>query len=224
MVFLIDWWLLLISIIALVVGFHIAIYWKSITAQKKLCGFFVIALVLHMIEEYVYPGGFHYIFNLIMGGTTDPTRFPMNRLSCMATNLSAVIAFVIVYWKWSDKLFTLLTIIFFTIGQLITHSIFGILSFVMFGSVGQSFPYSPGLINTVFMMSPVAIGCVLYIYKNRKVLFNNSRSTLIQVGLSILVIAFTIGGLIFIPNNLLGSDIHTPYKFKNSGYYERFKK
>jgi len=228
MSYLIIWilkhWLLFISAIAGAVAFYLWSNWKLINIPKKICGVFVIILVCHMIEEYVYPAGFHYIFNLVMGGSVDPTVYPLNQLCCMVTNFIAVIIFVFALWKISDKLYTLLTIAIFPIGQIITHTIFGIKSFEIFSSYGQSIPYSPGMINSIFFMLPITIYCIVYILRNRKIYFKNIQITLLHIGITIFAIAFLIGGLILLPMNVLGNDLNAPYIFENQGYYERFLK
>ncbi|MFV0519230.1 MAG: HXXEE domain-containing protein, partial [Lachnospirales bacterium] len=60
------------------------------TKINILCTLAVIVLVLHVIEEWVLPGGLHYSYN-ISHGSNVLGRYPMNRLTDMITNFGGVL-------------------------------------------------------------------------------------------------------------------------------------
>ena len=49
-----------------------------------------VLIPLHVIEEWVFPGGFHYHYNTVMK-SKQLDRYPMSRLTDMLTNFIATI-------------------------------------------------------------------------------------------------------------------------------------
>lgn len=95
-------WLYVMAAIGIILG---VLVWKN---KKKwspiniLCTLAIIVLVLHVIEEWVLPGGLHYSYN-IAHGSTLLSRYPMNRLTDMITNFGAVVVGCIVLKVWGFR-------------------------------------------------------------------------------------------------------------------------
>jgi len=222
---ILDWilsvWLYISAGIAGAAAFYVFTNRKSISVPRKICGVFVIFLVCHMIEEYVYPAGFQYIFNM-MYGSTDPAAYPLNELSCMVTNFVAVLFFAFVLWKWSEKVWVTLTIAIFGIAQVIVHSILGFASLELFGQAGQIVPYAPGLFNSIFMLLPLSVYCFIYLAKSKSLSMKHAGASLKEIVIAILVVVVLVVGLIMLPMQTLGNDPDTVFTFTSNGYYDRF--
>lgn len=61
--------------------------WDKVTIY---CTLAVVVLVLHVLEEWVLPGGLHYSYNF-SHGSHILSRYPMNRLTDMITNFGGVV-------------------------------------------------------------------------------------------------------------------------------------
>ena len=69
-------WLYVMAAIAVVLGYQVI---KNRKTQSKLnifCTLAIIVLVLHVIEEWVLPGGLHYSYN-IAHGSELLSKYPM---------------------------------------------------------------------------------------------------------------------------------------------------
>ena len=222
---IIDWilasWLYISAGIAGAAAFYLFSKRKSLSVPRKICSIFLVFLVLHMIEEYVFPSGFFYIFNLVLG-STDPMAYPLNTLSCMITNFVGVLFFAFVLWKWSEKVWATLTIAIFGIAQLAVHLIFGLSALELFSQAGQVLPYSPGLFTSVFLFLPLSIYCFIHLAKNKSLSMKRAGSSFKEIGIAVLVVIIIVAGLIMVPMKTLGSDPDTAYRFSNTGYYEQF--
>jgi len=222
---ILDWvlavWLHISAAIAGGAAFYVFSKRKSLSVPRKICGVFVVFLVCHMIEEYVYPAGFQYIFNM-MYGSADPAAYPLNELSCMVTNFVAVLFFAFALWKWSEKIWVTLTIAIFGIAQVIVHMILGFASFGLFGQTGQILPYSPGLFNSVFLLLPLSAYCFIYLAKSKSLAMKNAGASLKEIGVAVLALIIIVAGLIMLPMQTLGNDPDTVFTFSSNGYYDRF--
>ena len=222
---ILDWilavWLYISAGIAGAAAFYVFYKRKSLSVPCKICGVFVVFLVFHMIEEYVYPAGFQYIFNVV-SGSTDPMAYPLNELSCMVTNFVAVLFFAFLLWKLSEKIWVTLTIAIFGIAQVIVHMILGIASFELYRQSGQILPYSPGLFNSVFFLLPLSVYCFVYLVKNKSLSLKHAGASLKEIGIAILAVIIIVGGLIIIPMQTLGNDPATIFTFSGNGYYDLF--
>lgn len=94
-------WLYVMATIGIVLAIRI---WKNRRVWDRiniLCALAIIVLILHVIEEWVLPGGLHYSYN-IAHGSTLLSRYPMNRLTDMITNFGAVVLGCVVLKVWAS--------------------------------------------------------------------------------------------------------------------------
>ena len=222
---IIDWilatWLYISAGIAGATAFYFFSKRQSLSIPSKICSIFLVFLVLHMIEEYVYPSGFFYAFNMVLG-SADPMAYPLNSFSCMVTNFVGVLFFAFVLWKWSEKVWATLTIAIFGIAQLVVHLIFGFASLEMFGEAGQILPYSPGLFTSVILFLPLSIYCFVYIAKSKSLSIKHAGASIKEISIAVLVVIIIIAGLIMVPMQTFGNDPDTSYRFISNGYYEKY--
>ncbi len=185
--------------------------WDSI---NTICTLAVIVLVLHVIEEWVFPGGLHYSYNF-SHGSSILSRYPMNRLTDMITNFGGVLlgCFVLKFGGFRKP--AGIAIMLFSAFEVIIHIVIGINSLQTFGEYGMNTLYSPGLITSLFGFLPITVSLAIHLFKKE------NRASVKQWIMAIL----TMFGLCFLfinlPEMILG-DENSHYKFTNRGYYEQF--
>lgn len=211
-------WLYVMAGIAVFLGVLVYKNRKKWDGINILCTLAVIVLVLHVIEEWVLPGGLHYSYNI--GHNSEMlSRYPMNRLTDMITNFGGVLLGCIVLKFWGFRKPAGIAVMLFSLFEVFIHIKIGINDMQIFGQYGMNTLYSPGLITSLFGFLPVAIGLFreLYLKKGENV----KRPTILQ---HIMAVAAMFGFcflLINLPEMVLGRE-DSPYEFTNRGYYERF--
>lgn len=68
--------------------------WEAWPVDLKLIAAVAALIPIHVVEEWVFPGGFHYQYNTVLYRSEQPERYPMCRLSDMYTNLVATFFFM----------------------------------------------------------------------------------------------------------------------------------
>lgn len=212
--FLIRIWMYLLTAAAGIVGFYLATNWKRVSVQKKITGFFMIALSFHMLEERVYPAGYSYIFNIAMSSN-------MNKLGVMVCNVLFVVLVLIAFCKLSDKPWAVLTIAMMGVVEFAIHIGLGISSLDMFAEAGQVIPYSPGLFTSVFFFLPISIWAFVYLIKRKALSLSNMKSTLKTVGFGLLGMVVIGLGVILMPQ-VVFDDPDGTYAYTDQGYYNQY--
>ena len=207
-------WLYLMAAIGLVLSILVFRKRKAWDAVNLLCTLAIIVLVLHVLEEWVFPGGLHYSYNLSHSSSVL-SRYPMNRLTDMITNLGGVLLGCIVLRLWGFGRPAGLAIMMFSAFEVVIHIIIGISSLRIFSPYGMNTLYSPGLVTSLFGFLPVSVGLGAVLFGAKP--YPTIRQWAMAV-LSMLALCFL---LINLPEMLL-SDENSPYAFTNRGYYERF--
>lgn len=187
--------------------------WDEITIY---CTLAVVVLVLHVLEEWVLPGGLHYSYNF-SHDSDILSRYPMNRLTDMITNFGGVVLGCIVLKAWGFRKPAGIAIMLFSAFEVFIHISIGISSMETFGPYGMNTLYSPGLITSLFGFLPIVIGLAkaLYRTKDRPTVKQHIMAVAAMLGLCFL--------LINLPEMVLGKE-DSPYVFTDRGYYEQYAK
>ena len=180
----------------------------------------VAALIpMHVIEEWVFPGGFHYHYNVLMK-SEEPNRTPMCRLSDMFTNFLTTIMYMIftIFCAASGSVPTGMIMATFLFGclELFAHTMFGILMYVKFRSKGKTTIYGPGSITAY-----LGFGTLTYL---SFLCLRGQEFSGADYGLCFGILAVILFGFILLPENLIKRKKDHPYGFESAGYYERFLK
>lgn len=210
---MIDVWLYVLAGIAGGIVCYFICKRKEMSMQKQLTCFFILALVFHVLEEWVYPAGLHYIHNLSMN-SPDPNCYPMNQFSDMITNFVAVIIALGVLWKFSENAIAGFTLAFFCIAEAVAHIRLSIIAILNFHDAGMNIPYSPGLVTVIFGFLIVSVFLLRDLKKRKEV---KGKSIFYAVLCLLAVMAL----LVLIPENGL-KDMETPYRFPTAGYYQKY--
>ncbi len=215
---IINAWLSVWLYVMVGIGIILAIkVWKNRKTWDKiniLCTLAVIVLVLHVIEEWVFPGGLHYSYN-ISHGSTDLSRYPMNRLTDMITNFGGVVLGCIVLKFWGFRKPAGIAVMLFSAFEVVIHIVIGINSLNTFGKYGMQILYSPGLVTSLFGFLPITIGLAIHLFKKE------NRANVKQWLVAVVAMFGLCFLLINLPEMVLG-DKDSPYAFTDRGYYEQF--
>lgn len=207
-------WLYVMAAIGVVLSYLVYKNRKTWSKLNILCTLSVIVLVLHVIEEWVLPGGLHYSYN-ISHGSSVLSCYPMNRLTDMITNFGGVVLGCIVLKVWGFKKPAGIAIMLFSAFEVVIHVVIGISSLSTFGDYGMNTLYSPGLVTSLFGFLPVTVGLAVHLFGERP-LPTIKQWVMAVVSLMALCYLF-----INLPEDILGKE-DNPYYFTNRGYYERF--
>lgn len=208
-------WLYVMVAIGIILGVCV---WKNRRTWSRLnilCTLAIIVLILHVIEEWILPGGLHYSYN-IAHGSTLLSRYPMNRLTDMITNFGAVVLGCVVLKVWGFRKPAGIAVMLFSLFEVVIHVSIGIQDMNTFAPYGMNTLYSPGLITSMFGFLPVAIGLAVHLFRKKE-----NRPKFIQWIMAIgaaVIFAFL---LINLPEAALGR-VDSPYEFTNRGYYEKY--
>ncbi len=208
-------WLYVMAAIGIVLSVKIYQNRKKWDKINILCAIAIIVLILHVLEEWVLPGGLHYSYN-IAHGSTLLSRYPMNRLTDMITNFGAVVLGCIVLKVWGFRKPAGIAVMMFSAFEVGMHIAIGIQDMGIFSQYGMNTLYSPGLITSLFGFLPVFIGLAVCLFKKKE-----DRPKLKQWVMAILATAVLGFLLINLPEAVLGKE-DSPYEFTNRGYYEQY--
>ena len=207
-------WLYVMTGIGVYLGVLVYKNRKKWDTINILCTLAIIVLVLHVIEEWVLPGGLHYSYN-ISHGSMILSRYPMNRLTDMITNFGGVLLGCIVLRVWGFRKPAGIAVMLFSAFEVVIHVVVGIDSMNRFGEYGQNTLYSPGLITSLFGFLPIAISLAVHLFKKE------NRATIKQWVMAVAAMFAFCFLLINLPEMVLSSE-ENPYGFTNRGYYEQF--
>lgn len=204
--------------IAALMSVAILATWNVWDTELKVTAAIAVLLPLHVVEEWVFPGGFHYQYNT-MYKSDRLDRFPMCRLSDMATNLLITFLYAALA-RASAATGTVSTGIVlgtfgFCIVEVIVHTMIGIKMYRKFKPAGKTTIYGPGSITAYFgfgVLGAILAWCML------------DRVPVLMDWVVCLGILFYIGGFsILIVENALNKRCDE-FVFPSAGYYERFLK
>lgn len=188
--------------------FNLYYHWNE---DAYIVGLFPIILPFHVFEEWQFPGGFHYHYNVVMG-SKYPNRYPMSRLTDMLTNSIAQVIFIIITFTGvnSSIYFALLC---FSIIEVVAHTFFGVRMYKLFKEKGKRTIYAPGSVTAYCGFGVVAI---MLIMKLGEI---NIIGNEVIVGIVYLLLFLVV--VILLPEGLLKKE-DNEYAYSSAGYYEKY--
>jgi hypothetical protein len=125
--------------------------------EAKIFSF--MAMLVHQVEEYGYPGGFPTVTNLmVMGEKNIPDRYPLNANQCMVSNTLLTYLFYIAAICSPDLIWLGLAQVGLGLFQILAHGIAV--------SVRIKRLYNPGLATVLFLFLPIGIYYIRYVTAN----------------------------------------------------------
>lgn len=208
-------WIKCMCLIAAVMLGLIMLNWEKWSTELKIIAAIAALIPVHVLEEWIFPGGFHYQYNTLRR-SNQLDRYPMNRLSDMYTNMMATVFYIIltiisiVNGQVSNGMILGTTI--FCALELIVHTLLGIIMYSKFRTKGKTTIYGPGSITTYIGFVPFGV-ILLYVLKERTIISTDWIGAASVVGF-ILIICILLPEVLFMKKG--------EYYFKNNGYYDRF--
>lgn len=174
---------------------------------------------VHATEEWIFPGGFAFQYNLFLNKSEYPNSYPMNRASDMITVLGTTIMYAVItlYFAITGRSVPcgiLLGAACFSALEVSVHTFFGIKAYLKFKNQGKTTIYGTG------SMTAYTGFLVLGIIMLREIIA--SGITLSDIIFCLLILGIT-SCLCFLPE-IKFKDTNSPYAYPNSGYYEKFSK
>ena len=117
-----------------------------------------IAILVHQLEEYGWPGGEPAIMNVVLQRSDIPDHYPLNRFSAMFTNVVIAYTVYLLPVFFPNVIWLGLTPMFFGFSQFIVH---GIATNIRLRSF-----YNPGLGAVVLLHYPIGIYYCWYVAHN----------------------------------------------------------
>ena len=204
-----DPWLIFISLVGGGVGVALILRWRAWPVQRRLLALAVIVLVLHVWEEWRFPGGLHYAYNYLAGSTDAYAlaRYPMSELTDMLTNVGGVLAGTAALIWAGRSTVTAITVWVVCVVEVLLHLGLGIAAFGVFGTV-----YDPGLATALLGFLPLAIAYGVVIFRRLHPSFK-------QWLFGVLATAAVLVLFIKMPE-LLFADPRSSYSFDSPGFYD----
>ncbi len=208
-------WLYIITLVSgIIIGVTI-IKWNDWSLQTKIFAFATALLPLHVLEEWRFPGGFHYMYN-IMAKSEIPDRYPMNQLSDMITNLIGIIFGVVVLFVGVNPIFLIMQL-FLCLAEIFGHTKGGIFSYKRFKEKGKKTIYNPGLFTTIFGYLPIMVAIIISFVIDKTPIWWH---WLVGIGCGIVLGAISLK----LPEKLTKNE-NTSYGYDwGNGYFEKFNK
>lgn len=196
----------------------IMIFWQNWTAELKVVAAIAALVPIHVVEEWVFPGGFHYQYNTFLYKSDQPDRYPMCRKSDMITNLGATFLYMIltcisVANGGEVSTGVIMGTIAFCILEVVIHTTFGTMAYFRFRADGKTTIYGPGSITAYLGFG--VFGCILLYSIEGRVITGHDW---LICAVILCIIAFV---LILIPENIIKKK-DNQFFFKTNGYYDRF--
>lgn len=206
-------WLYVITLISgIILGVTIS-RWNVWNLQERLYALSAALLPIHVLEEWVFPGGFHTMYNL-MADSDRPDRYPMNQMSDMWTNMIGVIMDCIVLLAGVTPFFCVMKI-GLCIGEVCGHTYGAVFSYRKFKSQGKRTPYNPGFVTTWLGFVPIGIGLFVSFFTEKA---PSVGEAIAAAAVMICLGAFAVKGM-----EKIFRDPDTPYAFTwGDGYFEKF--
>ncbi|MGI6229812.1 MAG: HXXEE domain-containing protein [Tractidigestivibacter sp.] len=206
-------WLYAMTMVAGVLIGLVVANWEAWDAQTKLVALSTATLSFHVLEEWRFPGGFHYMYN-VMADSEKPDRYPMNQLSDMWTNTIGTIVGCLMLAIGVNPMFALMQCLQ-GVGELFAHTSAGIWALRRYRSQGKRTIYNPGLATSWLGYFPL---CCAFVWT----FFTQAAPTLVDV-----VGAVAAGGVLMAVSlplmERICKDEDTPYAYDwGNGYFERF--
>lgn len=151
-------WYYLGGVLFLALAAIVGSWGNHIAPLRKILLLSFMALLVHQLEEYAFPGGFPAVFNIGWHREKEaPNKYPLNRMSCLCVNVFAAYPFYLLPIVFPSLIWLgLAQILFGMIGQLIVHGI-------VINRKLHSF-YNPGLGSVVFLHVPIGVYYIWYLY------------------------------------------------------------
>lgn len=157
-------WIIFICITGVVTAVLAAIYWNQMPLGAQGAVFVAIIMPFHVLEEWKFPGGLHYFYNVLLGAKDSPgrelDRYPMSRLTDMITNVGLqwiplIYILLCFFTELSSAVALCMMLLCFI--EVLAHTGAGILTYFWLRKDGKRTIYHPGFATSWMLFLPAGI-------------------------------------------------------------------
>jgi hypothetical protein len=141
-------WLPIMAALALAALGYLIVNWPAMTTTHRLSFIGLTMIVAHIHEEERFPGGFGYMFNVLINKSDVPDRYPMSPLIAMLVDVSAIFVMFVPALFFPDLIWLGVAPMFLLIMEFLMHGSVGI--FIQWRRRRLSI-YNPGLATACIM-------------------------------------------------------------------------
>ena len=146
------------GVVATVTLIVLAVMWRQLDMLVRLQMLSFVAILIHQLEEYGWPGGEPAIMNIVLQKSDIPNRYPLNQFSAMFTNVWITYTVYLIPVFLPNVIWLGLAPMLFGFSQFIVH---GIATNIRLRSW-----YNPGLGAVVLLHYPIGIYYCWYVAHN----------------------------------------------------------
>lgn len=204
----------------LIAGFMLVfmlVNWNNWSVSLKCLSVITALVPIHATEEWVFPGGFSYQYNLFLNKSDHPKCYPMNRASDMITVLGTTLMYAVItlYFAITGNVVptgVVLGAACFSTLEVAGHTFFGIKAYLTFKDKGKTTIYGVGSMTAYAGF--LVLGTIMF--REIALLGLTSKDFIYcMMVLGIIIIFVVVPEIIF-------KDKESPYAYQDCGYYEKF--
>lgn len=205
------YWLFAEFAFAAIMLILLIVNWNTWDTATKFCCTIPIFIAIHVVEEWLLPGGFHYQYNLFYK-SANPDRYPLNQKSDMFINFGATIFYsILTFCPINNGLVAMA--VFFGFAESMIHTVFGIKMKKTFKEQGKRTIYGPGTLTAYLYFITLGVCGIIYICQST---FDTSCIITLLVCVVITVGVFIVG------LEKLFSNPNSVYAHHSAGYFEKY--
>lgn len=157
-------WILFICVTGVITAATAAIFWDKMPLGAQGAVFVAIIMPFHVLEEWKFPGGLHYFYNVLLGpkeaGKQQLDRFPMSRITDMITNVGLqwipLIYLIFCFFTNLSNAAALCMMLLCFI-EVLAHTGAGTLTYIWLKKDGKKTIYHPGFATSWMLFLPSGI-------------------------------------------------------------------
>lgn len=144
--------------VALLTLVFLAFAWHDLDVVRRLLILNFVALLIHQVEEYGWPGGEPAVMNIALRQSDLPDRYPLNQLSAMVVNCFIAYVVYVIPIFFPDRIWMGFAVMAFGLSQFFIHGIAT--------NVRMHTFYNPGLGAVVLLHFPISITYIVYTWRH----------------------------------------------------------
>ena len=149
-------WYYVGGIIFVILAILMSLFGEHIDPVRRIMVVGYMGLLIHQFEEYVLPGGFPMVWNIVQSGERERyDRYPMNKNTSFVCNVCIMYPLYIAGIIFSDCYILGLMLMYFSMTQIIIHGIIF--------NIKMKRLYNPGVATMLFILIPVGIYYIWYV-------------------------------------------------------------
>ncbi len=157
-------WIIFICVTGVVTAVLAAAFWDKLPLGAQGAAFVAIIMPFHVLEEWKFPGGLHYFYNVLLGpkekSKRQLDRYPMSRLTDMITNVGLQwipLAYLVLCFFTELSNATALCMMLLSFIEVFAHTGAGTLTYFWLKKDGKKTIYHPGLATSWMLFLPAGV-------------------------------------------------------------------